>query len=592
MGKALVGQAHVHATSAAFDRNHSLNRSSSAGSMAQSSGTSARADVGTVSAALAEPQRPTSPGKRRAGDMTETRSDHPVIKQRRRGCLDLKALVLDEAAKADIMRMYVCDKFAASTEASRASHLETWIRFLHAWHGAPVNVVPVEVADIAAVGALMKEGGYRSFTQYITRVRDLHIKHGFEWTAQHVLEANQGIRSVTRGQGPPRQSAPLPVDEVRALDIGHEALVAGGLVDAGNSFVLGSAFLLREVELSFARRRHLTLDTHAHTVTLELPVSKTDACAIGCSRTWGCVCLRDQPGVDTAMACPYHAACRHIEALRGMSNGGAGIGQDVGENAALFPTSAGATVTKDAVVRTIEALGDRLGEPRFEHDGTRRFGGHSLRVSGARWLASKGLPAEKISSLARWESQIVLRYIGDAALSDLTAHCVRLTQRRGAALPEVTEVNFDQIRDEAHLRCSSGDQAFQDSLRDECLELRDAVTRISAELEAIAEQSKSTSHDIGLRKASDNANAEALVEVRGLVDGLLRHQEAQIRPQYVLNPITATLHAVAGDLQTTSSEDWRTVCNWRFARARSYRFVAEGHVAVLKHCHRCGLKPI
>ena len=58
---------------------------------------------------------------------------------------------------------------------------------------------------------MMKALGYRSFSNYVSRIKELHILEGHVWTAQHAMEAAQGNRSVTRGQGPPRQSAPLSV---------------------------------------------------------------------------------------------------------------------------------------------------------------------------------------------------------------------------------------------------------------------------------------------------------------------------------------------------------------------------------------------
>ena len=44
----------------------------------------------------------------------------------------------------------------------------------------------MEVPDIAAVGALMKSLRYRTFGAYVTRMRDLHIKHGFFWSQAHL----------------------------------------------------------------------------------------------------------------------------------------------------------------------------------------------------------------------------------------------------------------------------------------------------------------------------------------------------------------------------------------------------------------------
>ena len=80
-------------------------------------------------------------------------------------------------------------------------------------------------------------------------------------------------------------------------------------------------------------------------------------------------------------------------------------------------------MTKDGVVRSIERAAEAIGHPLLNAWGRRRFGGHSLRVSGARWLAGIGLEASKIQSLARWSSDIVLPYVADAHIAAIAADC-------------------------------------------------------------------------------------------------------------------------------------------------------------------------
>jgi len=59
-------------------------------------------------------------------------------------------------------------------------------------------------------------------------------------------------------------------------------------------------------ESACALARSIHLDRTNCTQRFSLPVSKTDPQAIGCTRTWGCVCTSTVAGVRTA--CPYHAA--------------------------------------------------------------------------------------------------------------------------------------------------------------------------------------------------------------------------------------------------------------------------------------------
>ena len=86
----------------------------------------------------------------------------------------------------------------------------------------------------------------------------------------------------------------------------------------------------------------------------------------------------------------------------------------------LFPTEFGGTVTKEAMVSTIEAVAARVGLPIKDAGGYRLWGGHSLRVTGPQWLASQGISVANIQLLARWNSDIVLRYVPEVPLARLT----------------------------------------------------------------------------------------------------------------------------------------------------------------------------
>jgi hypothetical protein len=128
--------------------------------------------------------------------------------------------------------------------------------------------------------------------------------------------------------------------------------------------VLGSAFLLREIELAHARAKRMSVDERKRIVTLHLPISKTDPTAIRCSRSWGCVCCDDLLFRDKAVPCPYHHALSHVHSLcRHFHVDSTNWPEDV----PLFPTVDMRTVYEEAVVATIDAfackLGHELGHP-------------------------------------------------------------------------------------------------------------------------------------------------------------------------------------------------------------------------------------
>ena len=140
------------------------------------------------------------------------------------------------------------------------------------------------------------------------------------------------------------------------------------------------------------------------TVSLVLPVSKTDPSAIGCVRTWGCVCSG-----EADQACPYQVLLKHVEDIREKSGELAGT---LPADLPLYPNARGITVDKFDVVEMVELLAGKLHLPLVGQDGRKAYGGHVFRVSG--------IAVPVIVLLARWPSDIVMRYLAEAPLLILT----------------------------------------------------------------------------------------------------------------------------------------------------------------------------
>ena len=192
----------------------------------------------------------------------------------------------------------------------------------------------------------MKAAHYRSYENYVCRMRELHERAGHVWSRQHELEARQGIRSVTRGMGPPRQSGPLPAESLGDVDSGA-VQVAGGPVGFIDVCVIGMGVLLREAEVAYARRTHMYLCEKTCVVRLELPTSKTDVTAIGCSRSWGCIC-----SAAASPLCVFHSAQRHLQLIDRLF----GHMDREQTQRPLFPGLDGRTCAKDGVVKAIDAV--------------------------------------------------------------------------------------------------------------------------------------------------------------------------------------------------------------------------------------------
>ena len=384
------------------------------------------------------------------GDLSllgEKRKDVPDIRTVVRGN---KKMALEAVKdKAEALKKLNDGKFAASSLAPRDSLLKTWMEFHQAWFQNE-DYFPLTTEIIDAVGAMFRAGEYRSVANYFSRAQDEHGALGHDWNFQLTRARRLAVRAVTRGMGPPRQSQPLPIEKIieycfnldnllewekQSSSMLPEKHVPFGWV---TMILVGSLFLMREIEVAAAKVGHVTIDVVAKTVSLLLPVSKTDIYALGKTRTWSCICSKlREVGEFPDVPCVYHLLKNHLEKLHTYVADQVGhISGEAWNNVPLFPTRELKPTVKEFVVRLIEVMAETLGlETR---DGQQRlFGGHSMRVSGARFLASLGMEINKIMLFARWMSIVVLRYVEEAPLVTFSQEVrSRLTQ---ASVLQATE---------------------------------------------------------------------------------------------------------------------------------------------------------
>ena len=324
-------------------------------------------------------------------------------------------MALEVAADAEsreaAQKLYERD--ARSAGDTSGYNLVTWTDLHEAWwehSGRSVPVWPLTPEKFTGVGSLLKAGGYRSGYNYSSAAKDEHIARGYEWSSSLSRAHRRFNLSTQRGIGPGKQSEPLRFAAVMALTVGLLPLFAGAPIGTLNMATLFTYFVLRELEGALARRHHLTINHDAKTVTWELPVTKTDPAALGCKRTWGCTC---GPG---SAACPYHAACSQVDLLASRFPD-----RLDDPDLPLFPDDDGREVSAEVMVQVVEWLAQATGEALCTAGGTRRFGKHSWRSTGAVVLAALGLELWKIQLLARWASAQILHYARLAPLTGLTA---------------------------------------------------------------------------------------------------------------------------------------------------------------------------
>jgi hypothetical protein len=307
------------------------------------------------------------------------------------------------------------------------------------WFGSTNDVLPITPDKLLAVAACFKKGGYRAYPLYVSKAKEHHVTAGFRWDEQPELVTRKTTASVTRGVGVTWQSAPF--DFARALKVsgdGQVPPVTGAPIGWTNLVVVATFFIMREIEVAFARAAHVTLCSHTTKATLALPVSKRDPRAAGRE----CICKSTGSHEGHRPDCPFHALTEQLDLLCQH------FGHPLPEDLPLFPTEQGGTVAKATVVAMLEATVSAYGAPIVGPNGAKLYGGHSFRVTGAQKLAALGVDTTKIMVLARWAGESVLRHIRDAPLANLTADVVELEARR-SVLGAIEGLHDGELRTQA-----------------------------------------------------------------------------------------------------------------------------------------------
>ena len=300
------------------------------------------------------------------------------------------------------------DVLARSTAPSVEARLRTYLAVCRAWE---VDPWPLSAENVRAFAASLKQGGYKSagaYFQVICTYQQRELRTPVPQLLRQCIR--DYLRSIQRGLGVDKlkdsfnllRLGDIPIDD----DEGRFCL--GNVSHSRDMCIICGWFMLRESEISSARLGHLSL--HAQTVTLAIPLHKTDIQGHMTERSLSCSCrVRRHP------LCVWHAAERHLIRMR----------ENLGTLSALrfplFPTEDGRTPGKHQMVAVFRRTIGAAGIPLEKQDGSGRwvprFHGHVLQVSGAQMLAGAGVSTQLIQLLGRWKSTSVLRYTQDAGLA-------------------------------------------------------------------------------------------------------------------------------------------------------------------------------
>ena len=319
-------------------------------------------------------------GAGRRPDMPVLRSDIELRANHARINYDF---LEDPSRVEEAMANFRKDVYAQTSRRPRDALLLTWSKFHRKWYGDDSSPVPVTEESLERVSCLFKIGGYKSFKNYLSRIKEHHVDSGFVWTQSLQNVSRRCTRSVLRGLGGPTRSEAFDLEKVVNHLLLHPIRVGqDGPESPLAAIVVGTFFMLRELELSAIDVGDVMFTEN--TITLSLPVSKVDWQAKGCRRTWNCIC-------GQGYHCPVHILKDFHIRERAHEH----------PSEPWIASTTGGRCSKTGIESAIRNAALASGGRAKDAEGDWLLSGHTFRITGARTLASWGLDPITIQMLGR-----------------------------------------------------------------------------------------------------------------------------------------------------------------------------------------------
>ena len=461
--------------------------------------------------------------------------------------LDIAACPYKASAAKEALQQ---DAYAETSRSSRRSRKQTWETLARAAGFQDPWVLSPDLID-TVVGAL-REAGYRTPAAYLTVAKQTYVENGGILTDLLKLHLERVGRACKRGRGPDKHSQHLPLMRLRELPAGEAPWATGGPLAPRRALVIGSWWLLREVELAGARIGHVSYPAH-NLVTLLLPISKADQGALGAERTHMCVC-DTHLGPALCPACALRSQAAYAMQVGRSAQGGEARGDADWRSWPLFPCAGGGIASKRGVVLTIRQAAQGLQLPLQYHNGAEAFTGQALRATGAVFLAELNVSLWRIQLLGRWGSSAILRYTRTAPLAALAN--VAGEAAAGTAIAQMAEL-MARLREQARAARATG------------LLVAEAPAS-SGGASGGASVSTGTTLPVPTTAATPQILAPLTVsDVLDLGSGHVSKRKARTPldgEDFVVNLYRGknTLHLVENGSEQSPPDKWRAVCGWRF----------------------------
>jgi len=225
------------------------------------------------------------------------------------------------------------------------------------------------------------------------------------------------------------------------------------------------------------------------------------------------------------------------------------------EDLPFFPTKSGAVVSKDGFAKWVVRLAVACEAARTE-DPASEFAGHVWRICGSRHMYRMRVPIPIIKLLARWASNVIVRYLHEVPLEDLTSIY------KGELSPPALSCGSSSSAGTAMICDISAAQVT-------AIGKRGIDAQVQAAVEAAIEPLNAQLNKLAGMVESAEMAAKAC---RREVEDLERRQRMPY--VYRLTGRNRTYHVVAGDYALVPPRIWCTRCGWNYGSALFERFAS------------------
>ena len=477
-------------------------------------------------------------------------------------------------AKQQAVMEYELGFYAASSAPAIGARRRLYLKILLQW-GFKLEDMGPDV--VHAVGATLRAGGYRSAGCVLSQMSVDAERAGIVITPAARRALADAARSCRRGLGPPLRAMALDFARFEHLPGDPTAWAPGGPAAPRNALIVAGWWMLREVEVANLRASCVAVaQGRCPSVALTLPASKADQAGVGVQRTHTCICR------DGAIRpfCPAHAAWDQLLCLKRWFPDRFVDGV-ASADLAFFPTSAGSPCTKDGFTQTILRAAVLLDLPQRSALDNERVTGHSMRATGAQFLARAGLDTYTVQLLGRWGSSAVERYVREAVISGAASRAratqlaQTLTHMTGEVAAALPRDQFDRSFVQACIR-----ESFATG-RGLTSEIADAlVDRVTARVQSHVLRRTSSRAPGSAAPASSSSSSSSTA---GSGSGAPAGDPPADLTDRVSNDHYKKEHLILHGPPSLNVGVWMTRCGWRFGRSAETRRPQLGD----KLCTRC-----